>query len=96
MKFSIPVFILLRPLSNLVGLKVSKQNPGSLSAIMAEIALKGKCLETHQSQRLRPPGNRIAWKIKPVLNPLYEVFLFGTMGWFVVKNETWKAVGNHA
>ncbi|MDT8379597.1 MAG: hypothetical protein RQ739_11965 [Desulfotignum sp.] len=31
-----------------------KPNPGSLAAIMAKIALKGKCLEKPQSLRLRP------------------------------------------
>ncbi len=46
------------------GLKVSKPNPGSLSAIMAKIALKGKCLETQQPQRLLPPVSYAAWNIK--------------------------------
>jgi len=35
---------------------------------------------------------QIAWAL---LGSTLFIF-FGTMGWFVVKNETWKAVGNHA
>lgn len=35
---------------------------------------------------------QIAWAL---LGSTSFIF-FGTMGWFVVKNETWKVVGNHA
>jgi len=46
------------------GLKVSKPNPGSLSFIMAKIALKGKCLETMQPLRLHPPVSFTDWENK--------------------------------
>jgi len=45
-------------------LRVSKPNPGSLSSIMAKIALKGKCLETLQPLRLQPPVSFTDWKNK--------------------------------
>ncbi|WP_041279161.1 MULTISPECIES: hypothetical protein [Desulfobacula] len=47
-------------------LKEKKPNPGSLPAIMAKIALKGKCHVTPQSLRLRHPTSCAGWNKKGI------------------------------